>query len=186
LGNGDIYVQRFNSLGEKIGENFKVNHEIKELTQRDPAVIFNNNNFIVAWSDIYPKCFPVGTVGIGVSHVMGTIQEFGNPIPGEVFGWQTLDDSCRDEEPLETIIFNNYPNPFNTTTNISFIINEDSFINLSVYNILGEKIKTLLNDILTVGEYKKQFDGSSLSSGIYIIVLRRNNLVHSLKTILIQ
>src|SRR3990172_3049893 len=41
VGNGDIYVQRFNSLGEKIGENFKVNHEIKELTQRDPAVIFN-------------------------------------------------------------------------------------------------------------------------------------------------
>ncbi len=184
VGNGDIYAQRFNLLGEKIGENFKVNHEVKELTQRDPSVILYYNNFIVAWLDIYPKCFPLGTAGINISHIMGTIQEFSNPIPGEVFGWETLKDSCNEEKPSENKIFNNYPNPFNTETNINFSIKEDSFLNISVYNILGEKVKTLINDFLTAEEYKIKLNGSSLPSGIYIVVIRGSNFTLSLKTVL--
>ena len=186
LGNGDIYLQRFNSWGEKIGENLKVNHEMKELTQRDPSVIFSNNNFVVTWLDIYPKCFPVGTSGIGVSHIMGTIQEFSNPISGEIFGWESLDDSCKDKEPLKSIIFKSYPNPFNTETYLSFIIDEDNFINLTVYNTLGEKIKVVINDYLSAKEYKIKFDATSLPSGIYIIIMTGINLLMSQKIVLIK
>lgn len=184
VGNGDVYGQRFDALGEKIGDNFKVNHEPKELSQRGPAVILNNNNFVAVWLDIHPKCFPVGTAGVGISHIMGTIQDFNNPIPGEVFGWQTLIDSCNEKKPSETKIFNNYPNPFNTETNISFSIHKDSFINISVYNILGEKIKTLINDFLTARKYNIKFDASFLPSGIYLIVMKGNNFLLSQKTVL--
>lgn len=65
-------------------------------------------------------------------------------------------------------LYQNYPNPFNPQTTIRFDIKEENFVNLSIYNILGEKVKELVNDVLPNGGHEIKFDGSELSSGIYI------------------
>lgn len=96
LGTGDIYAQRFNSAGENIGDNFKINHESEEFTQRDPAVIFKRDNFITVWKETHPICLPFGNFFLDRSYIMGTTQRFSYPIPGEIFGWITLKDSCED------------------------------------------------------------------------------------------
>ena len=69
--------------------------------------------------------------------------------------------------PKDFILLQNYPNPFNPSTVISFSIPEASNVELSVYNILGQKIATILNKQLTAGSYKYNFNGSNLTSGIY-------------------
>lgn len=186
IGNGDIYAQRFNWLVEPLGENFKVNHERKELTQRNPSVVLRNNTFVTVWLQSYPKCFPVGTIGMTPSYIMGTIQKFSGPISGEVFGWETLRDSCEESSPSETKILNNYPNPFYSETTIDFSLSENSLIDMSIYNILGEKITTLANNYLVTGNYKIKFDASDLSSGIYIILIKGNNFVLSSKITVIH
>jgi hypothetical protein len=61
----------------------------------------------------------------------------------------------------------NFPNPFNPSTTINFVIPKSSFVNLSVYNILGRKVATLFNEEKTAGNYQVNFDASSLASSIY-------------------
>lgn len=61
----------------------------------------------------------------------------------------------------------NYPNPFNPSTNISFTLKEESYVDLSMYNSLGEWVKTILNEKLPQGNHKIKFDASGISSGIY-------------------
>ena len=72
-------------------------------------------------------------------------------------------------------LYQNYPNPFNPVTNIVFGIPYTANVNITVYNLLGQKITTLLNEIKNSGTYKIQFDGSNLSSGIYFYKLTVND-----------
>ncbi|MGE5430536.1 MAG: TIM-barrel domain-containing protein, partial [Syntrophomonadaceae bacterium] len=65
----------------------------------------------------------------------------------------------------------NYPNPFNPATIIKFSIAERSFVNLSVYDILGRKITSLVNEEKPAGNFEVSFNAGSLPSGIYIYVL---------------
>ena len=68
----------------------------------------------------------------------------------------------------------NYPNPFNPSTTIKFRVGEFSEVILSVFNSVGEKVIDLVNDHLEPGNYDLNFDGSSLSSGVYLYQLKTN------------
>ena len=65
-----------------------------------------------------------------------------------------------------------YPNPFNPTTTISFSIPETGFTSLKVYDILGNEVANLVNEVKDAGIYNVQFDGSNLTSGVYIYQLQ--------------
>lgn len=61
----------------------------------------------------------------------------------------------------------NYPNPFNASTKIKIEIPEREFISLKIYDVAGEEIKVLLNDVINPGTYYITFSAGNLSSGIY-------------------
>ncbi|MEA1981759.1 MAG: S8 family serine peptidase [candidate division Zixibacteria bacterium] len=69
----------------------------------------------------------------------------------------------------------NYPNPFNPKTTIKFGIIAKGIVNLEVYNILGQKVATLVNEELKAGNYSVEFDGSKISTGIYFYMLKVND-----------
>ena len=69
--------------------------------------------------------------------------------------------------PAEFSLKQNYPNPFNPSTKIKFSLSTDSKVTLSVFNILGQKVKTLINGNLSSGEHNVTFDASALNSGVY-------------------
>lgn len=77
--------------------------------------------------------------------------------------------------PEDFILYQNYPNPFNPSTTLSFVISNSSFVSLKVYDILGNEIAVLVNEELASGEYKVEFNTSSIkhqpSSGIYLYQL---------------
>jgi len=83
-------------------------------------------------------------------------------------------------------LYQNYPNPFNPITSIGFSIEKDGFVSLKVYDLLGNKIKTLVNENKTKGLYFVDFDGSELPSGIYFYVLYANNRTAIKKLILLK
>lgn len=64
-------------------------------------------------------------------------------------------------------LFQNYPNPFNTSTIIEYEVRSYSFVNLSVYNSLGQIITTLVKELKSAGKYQIKFDAGNLSTGIY-------------------
>jgi hypothetical protein len=61
----------------------------------------------------------------------------------------------------------NYPNPFNPVTSIEFALPRDSKVTLEVYNVLGQRVATLVNEVRPAGYYSERFDASSVASGIY-------------------
>lgn len=95
------------------------------------------------------------------------------------------------EENMNSIsdfnLFQNYPNPFNSTTKISFSLSKNGFINLKIFNVLGEEIKTLVNEKLESNKiYSFNFKGDDLPSGVYLAKLTQNNQTKTIKMILLR
>lgn len=88
-----------------------------------------------------------------------------------------------DEIPQEYST-SNHPNPFNPTTTISYQLPENSFVTIKVFDILGKEVATLVNEIKPAGYYSVNFNGSKLSSGIYIYTLSANGIIHTKKMLL--
>jgi hypothetical protein len=80
----------------------------------------------------------------------------------------------------------NYPNPFNPSTTLRFTLPQAGNVNLSVYNLLGEKVAEVLNQEMTSGSFEVSFDGSNLSSGVYFYTIKTNNFTASKKMILMK
>ncbi len=69
--------------------------------------------------------------------------------------------------PVNYFLAQNFPNPFNPLTKIEFGLKDDGLVQLFVYNILGKKVKELVNEQLSAGYHKVVFDGGNLASGVY-------------------
>lgn len=80
----------------------------------------------------------------------------------------------------------NYPNPFNPVTTIQYKIPMEGFVQLKIFNILGQEVKTLVNMNQPAGNYKVIFDASSLSSGVYLYQINVNNYQMTKKMILMK
>lgn len=91
----------------------------------------------------------------------------GNGTPG-VQNSITVSNEEEDIAPNTFKLDQNYPNPFNPSTNISYSISKQGNVTLEVFDLLGQRIATLVNKVQTVGDYDINFDASNLTSGIYI------------------
>jgi len=77
---------------------------------------------------------------------------------------------------MDYCLYNNYPNPFNPETVIKFSLKEKSNVTLDVYNIAGQKVAELVSGEMEKGFYERKFDGTKLSSGVYIFRLSAQSL----------
>jgi hypothetical protein len=98
----------------------------------------------------------------------------------------TIPVSVEDENTIVTDYYleQNYPNPFNPSTKINFGIKKASNVEISVYNILGNKITTLFNGIKSKGNHSVTFDASKFSSGVYFYKIISEDFVQTKKMIL--
>ncbi len=85
------------------------------------------------------------------------------------------------EIPSGFALSQNYPNPFNPSTTLNYNIPSESLVSVIIYNLLGEKVKTLRNGIASPGSYSIRFDASGLASGIYICNMKADPLDGSRK-----
>ena len=92
----------------------------------------------------------------------------------------------KKEIPTAFQLKQNYPNPFNPTTIIEYNIPVKSIYSIDVFNIIGEKVTTLVNGMLNPGIYKTTFNGKDLSSGVYLYRLYGNNVNLVRKMLLIK
>ena len=93
--------------------------------------------------------------------------------------------------PSEFILKQNYPNPFNPTTSISFSVPIADIVQLNIYDILGNKITTLMNDYISPGNYNlkwngKDFRGEEASGGVYLYQLKSSTFNKTQKMIFIK
>jgi hypothetical protein len=81
---------------------------------------------------------------------------------------------------------NNFPNPFNPVTTISYAIPQDGKLKITVYNSLGAKERELVNEYLSAGNYEIQFDGKNLPSGAYYCILESRSRMLTRRILLVK
>jgi hypothetical protein len=79
-----------------------------------------------------------------------------------------------------------YPNPFNPSTIISYSLAKDGIVRLTVYNAIGSKVATVVNEYKNAGNYSVQFNGNNLASGIYLYRLEAGNYSAAKKFIILK
>jgi len=91
-----------------------------------------------------------------------------------------------DNLPEDFALNQNYPNPFNPVTEISFSLPEASKVKLDVFNMLGQKVTTIYEGKLEAGTHSFSWDGSSVSSGVYLYRLTAGDFVETKKMVLLK
>jgi hypothetical protein len=88
--------------------------------------------------------------------------------------------------PNSYYLLNNYPNPFNPTTTINYQLPVTSFIDLSIFNTLGQKVVTLVSERQATGTYRVNWDASDMASGVYLYCLQAGDFVKTNKMLLVR
>jgi hypothetical protein len=98
----------------------------------------------------------------------------------------TVEETSYIAAPANYELFQNYPNPFNPQTIIKYQTLELSFINLKVYDLLGNKVTTVVNEEKPAGKYEVEFNGNGLTSGVYFYRLQAGTFVETKKMVLLR
>jgi flagellar hook assembly protein FlgD len=86
--------------------------------------------------------------------------------------------------PSDWVLMQNFPNPFNPSTTITFGLPQRAQVRVTVYNTLGEAMSELVNGDMEAGYHEVQFDGKNLSSGVYFYRMQAGSYVETKKLIL--
>lgn len=189
--NGEIYKTTnggtnwtYQNLGASISSVYFTN-ETTGYTASYTGKIFKSTNTGTNWleqtvspnNQLYSIFFINSNTGYAAGNA-GTILKTTN-------GGITAIEYLGNEIPNDYKLYQNEPNPFNPITKIRFdIASEGQTVLLTIYDILGRKIKTMVNEKLKPGTYEVDFEGSGYSSGIYFYTLQTAEYTMSKKMIL--
>lgn len=96
-----------------------------------------------------------------------------------------LNKVAMTEQPLKFALYQNYPNPFNPKTTIHYDVPKESHVTLKVYNMLGQEVAALVNDVKMAGRHRVEFDVNNLASGIYYYRLTSGLIIDVKKMIIL-
>ncbi len=88
--------------------------------------------------------------------------------------------------PTQFELKQNYPNPFNPSTKINYSLNKSGLVKLSIYNLLGELVSTIVNQNQEAGSYSVDFDASNFESGVYLYKLESGDQIQLKKMVLVK
>jgi len=130
--------------------------------------------------------------GVGTDHFLTLFPSFWYGDAEDVFGVMGTKDVVNDVEqigsgvPSAYELGQNYPNPFNPSTMINFSIPESGLVTLKVFNVLGQEIAELVNDVKSAGNYEVSFDASNLTTGMYVYKIQSGNYSATKKMMLVK
>jgi hypothetical protein len=88
--------------------------------------------------------------------------------------------------PIETKLYANYPNPFNPTTSINYVLAHAALVKIEIFDILGRRIAVLVNENQKAGKHIIPFDGQHLTSGIYFVRMQADGYINTNKMVLLK
>jgi hypothetical protein len=109
-----------------------------------------------------------------------------------IAGWNNPSSSINDSQvineriPKELTLDQNYPNPFNPVTIIRYGLPSATPVVIDVFNMLGQKITTLVNENKTAGYYELEFNANQLASGVYIYTIRAGEYIKVMKMVIMK
>ncbi len=182
-GSSAIYITKFNEIGDNLEFSTFFGGTSSDHSQ-DIDIDVNGNIYITGWttSDDFPVINPFdSTYKIG-EHAF--ISKFS-------FVSTDIEKDDLYNLPTNFNLSQNYPNPFNPSTTIEFNLPTKSNVTINIYNLLGQEINQLVNQVYSVGNYKVTWDGrtsngSQASTGIYLYRIKTDNFVETKKMLLLK
>jgi len=138
-------------------------------------IYFAGSNAIIPGNPILVTTVPIT--------LTGTVNE-GRPISVSISSPTDVEEN--ETIPTEFALSQNYPNPFNPSTTINYKIPTNYFVNLKIYDILGNEIAILVNEEKTAGSYSVNFNATNLPSGTYIYKITAGNFIETKKMVLMK
>lgn len=105
---------------------------------------------------------------------------------GDQFDVTTSVDDTDPNVPLAYSLSQNYPNPFNPTTSIRYALKQAGAVKIELYNTLGQKVRTLVDEVKPAGTYTLQVDAASLASGVYFYRIQTSEFQQTRKMVLMR
>ena len=130
--------------------------------------------------------------GVGTNHHATIFPSFWSGDAVDDFGTFDTKDVVNGVEqvdsgvPSKYELSQNYPNPFNPSTIINFSIPQSGIVTLRVYNVLGQEVAELVNDVKSAGTYEVSFDASNLTTGMYVYTIQAGNYSATKKMLLVK
>ncbi len=166
-------------LDQWAGTKFRIQASYSGLPNYDQLVVFHfNDREDLVYRLDYQDTDDTGCTGVSMldRNSLGDYDELSQ---------FTVD--VRDRAvPGEFMLSQNYPNPFNPSTEIAFNLPSAGTANLAVYNLLGEKVATIIDGRMDAGFHTVTFDAGSLASGVYVYTLQTAGKVESRKMVLLK
>lgn len=119
---------------------------------------------------------------ISMSNAAGMNQNLNIQLNNSILSADDSDENLPDGYSLE----NNYPNPFNPSTTISFGLPEVTYVSLKIYNAIGQEVASLINRQMEAGKHSIDFNADELNSGIYFYKLEAGSFVQTRKMVLLK
>ena len=183
LGAGDTTTAMlYLPAGVSFGTYFKYGQIPDQTLSHWYEFIYDNTTGAELGGDVITLHFVDGLRGDHDITANGTVMEPGGP--GEpLTGISTTSASVL---PDKFMLAQNYPNPFNAVTKIPYDLPENCHVELTIYNLLGQKVATVLQGKQTAGHKTVRWDASSFASGIYFYRLQVEGFVYARKMILLK
>ncbi len=172
----EVHAQRYNPGFERVWENYSITNSMTLSNKTRPAISLFNNYVYTVWQD--------NRIGDNERDVFGKITLFDDDI-------STIRNKSNGVPINEFVLNASYPNPFNFSVNISFLVGREMELTVSIYNLMGQEIKSLYKGNLGPGEHKLQWNGFDnfgmvVNSGMYLAIFKYDNFIYTQKLVLIK
>ena len=149
-----------------------------DLSGTDSGVMSADGTIVLQSDDFFARPSDLGVCASSVSHASLTYDPAQNTDPGYDCGTSAPSELARQLDrlqvsatPTEFSISQNYPNPFNPTTVIEFSVPKSAHVSVIVYNMLGQEMARLVDEVRDAGIHTVSFDATNLSAGVYLYVM---------------
>jgi len=208
-------VRGINASLDKYPSSYKVNtkmkndanvivgkiHDTNNQPLKEALVIVKDANDKLIGSAVSSKdgSYSIVVVGENISKVIATKPGFDTKVKAAIGNASVVDltlnkttmveieRNSKNKLPHKFLLKQNYPNPFNPTTVISFNLPSTQNVRLEIFNVMGQKITTLINNkSMSAGNHRYEFNASKLNSGVYFYRLSTNSFVEIKKMMLLK
>jgi plastocyanin len=136
----------------------------------NPRLFRSGNPVSGNWTYQYPN--PTETTPLPAGSYAYNCQQHPSSMNGTVVVEQSdARQPDRAAVPASPVLTQNFPNPFNSSTEIEFALPQAAHVKLSIFNVLGQNLRTLVDSDLSAGSHRLNFDASGLATGLYFYVL---------------
>ena len=141
-----------------------------------------------AFNDSENPSLPGTALGPSLGGLRNDVGAYGGPAANELpnFSLPTNVSSSRDMHPSGFRLEQNYPNPFNPSTNISYSIPSKTFVSLTIFDVVGREVATLVSRELSVGTYTCRWNAINIASGIYFYSIQAGSFKDTKKLVLMR